>query len=167
MDFRGKLFLAGFVQVAMSTIKACIDRFRKQEPLPPFLRDQTISKEAFWWKEGSEKTLYEEGSNNERNNEERNEYEAIDEKEVSMDLQIKERDSFDTRGDLHDEEDIRRGGEGDSLSTSVLESLLRIEEEDGKREGDDEEEAQRGSPAPVPSRVVKLHLQYHRMKHNF
>ena len=143
----------------MSTIKACIDRFRKQEPLPPFLRDQTISKEAFWWKEGSEKTPQEEGSNSIRNNEERNEYEAVDEKEGSMHLQNKEHDSFDTRGGINEEEEeIRRGGEGDSLSTSVLESLLRIEEEDGEREEDNEGKVQRGSLAPVPYRVVVLNI---------
>lgn len=34
----------------MSVIKACIDRFRQQEPLPRELRDRSISKDAFWWR---------------------------------------------------------------------------------------------------------------------
>ena len=33
----------------MSVIKACIERFRLQEPLPPEARDKFLAKEDFWW----------------------------------------------------------------------------------------------------------------------
>ena len=34
----------------MSVIKACIERFRHQAPLPEELRTSFLSKEDFWWK---------------------------------------------------------------------------------------------------------------------
>jgi hypothetical protein len=37
----------------MSVIKACIERFRTQEPLPKELRDHSINVNAFWWKPSS------------------------------------------------------------------------------------------------------------------
>ena len=33
----------------MSVIKACIARFRSQEPRPPQARDKFLSREDFWW----------------------------------------------------------------------------------------------------------------------
>ena len=34
----------------MSVIRACIDRFRTQQPLPAYLRDNSITENEFWWK---------------------------------------------------------------------------------------------------------------------
>ena len=33
----------------MSVIKACIERFRLQAPLPPEARDKFLTPEDFWW----------------------------------------------------------------------------------------------------------------------
>lgn len=37
----------------MSVIKACIERFRHQAPLPEELRTSLLSKEDFWWRSKS------------------------------------------------------------------------------------------------------------------
>ena len=37
----------------MSVIRACIERFRSQEPLPPQARDKFLSREDFWWNSNS------------------------------------------------------------------------------------------------------------------